>query len=80
MNETEQLFSEAHDIYLELSKDGTETHLYTLSKVQNNLGNLYRRMRQFDKAVEYLIQSLENTQKIYEKNPKKYLFDLASTR
>lgn len=80
LNETEQLFSEAHDIYLELSKDGTETHLYTLSKVQNNLGNLYRRMRQFDKAVEYLIQSLENTQKIYEKNPKKYLFDLASTR
>lgn len=80
LKEAEQLFSEAHGIYVELSKDGSESHLYTLSKVQNNLGNLYRRMRTFDKAVEFLTQSLDNAQRLCESNPKKYLFGLASTR
>ena len=80
LNEAELLICEAHDIYMELSRDGSDAHLYTLSKVQNNLGNLYRRMRQFDKAIEYLKPSLDNIQKIVSKNPKKYLFNRATTR
>ena len=80
LTDSEQLFLEAESQYIKLSEDGSEVHLYTLSKMQNNLGNLYRRMRQFEKSEMYLKESLKNTEMLSAKDHKKYLFDLASTR
>ena len=78
--EAEKVMNEVCDIYSKLSSDSIEGIIYKLSKAQNNLGNIYRKTRQFEKAEQYMTLSLQNTERLYALNPRKYLFDLASTR
>ena len=80
LTEAEKSMAEICDIYTEMASDSIEEYVYKLSKAQNNLGNIYRRIRQFDKAEQYMTLSLNNTERLYAQNPRKYLFDLASTR
>lgn len=78
--EAEKVMTEVCDIYSRLASDSIEGIIYKLSKAQNNLGNIYRKIRQFEKAEQYMTSSLQNTERLYALNPRKYLFDLASTR
>ena len=78
--EAEKVMVDICDIYENLALDNLEGFVYKLSKAQNNLGNVYRKIRLFDNAEHYMKLSLQNVDKLYEKNPHKYLFDLASTR
>ena len=78
--EAEKAMTEVCDIYSKLASDSIEGIIYKLSKAQNNLGNIYRKIRQFEKAEQYMTMSLQNTERLYALNPRKYLFDLASTR
>ena len=80
LTEAEKSMVEICDIYTRMASDSIEGHVYKLSKAQNNLGNIYRRISQFDKAEQYMTLSLYNTERLYAQNPRKYLFDLASTR
>ena len=77
LTEAEQLITEGSVIYARLSEDGSDIHLQKLCRVQNNLSNLYKRMRQFDKAMDQAMRALDNVRKLYEMNPKKYLYDMA---
>ncbi len=79
MDIAERYLIEAESIYAKMVADSTEVHLYKLSKAQNNLGNLYRKIRDFDKAEHYMLLSLHNTERLYNIDSTKYLFDLAST-
>ena len=80
LTEAEKSMVEICDIYTRMASDSIEGYVYKLSKAQNNLGNIYRRISQFDKAEQYMTLSLYNTERLYAQNPRKYLFDLASTR
>lgn len=80
LTEAEKVMVEVCDVYTKLASDSTEGFVYKLSKAQNNLGNIYRRIHQFDMAERYMKASLQNTERLYAQNPRKYLFDLASTR
>lgn len=80
LTEAEKSMLEICDIYTRMASDSIEGYVYKLSKAQNNLGNIYRRISQFDKAEQYMTLSLYNTERLYAQNPRKYLFDLASTR
>lgn len=79
LKEAEEVLADVCSIYSNLASDSTEEFIYKLSKAQNNLGNVYRQIHQFDKAELFMELSMQNTEKLYVINPRKYLFDLAST-
>ncbi len=72
-------FKEAELYWLICLKD-CEYDVNKQTAIQNNLGNLYSDMHEYDKAEEYYLKALENKNRLFAENPDALRASLASTQ
>ena len=72
-------FKEAERFHL-ICLNGSKNNLYRQAALQNNLGNLYSDLHDYDKAEEYYLKALENDTQLFTQNPDAYRASLASTQ
>ena len=72
-------FKEAERFHL-ICLNGSKNNLYRQAALQNNLGNLYSDLHDYDKAEEYYLKALENDTQLFTQNPDSYRAKLSCTQ
>jgi tetratricopeptide (TPR) repeat protein len=75
-----RLYSEALDLCNQLSKSNPDACiLHSIASIHDNTGTLYRKLRQFDKALTHCQEALSIYKRLSESSPDEYIGSLAIT-
>ncbi len=72
-------FKESVRFYL-IAQNGSKDNPHQQAAFQNDLGNLYCDLQDYDKAEEYFLKALENHTYLFSQNPDAYRAELAMTQ